>query len=362
MLSDRKPETISIVIQDLHHRITGVSSTAQNVHQVQKKRYSTLMISYRADVEGRVSLWKALRVCRVPTADGRPRIWHARRNYEMFWGILFKKLLRCPLILVLTAAAKREASIFPRLLTSQMDAVIATSADAAKFKKHVDAIIPHGVDCQRLCPPASKAALMAALGHPGFLGIGIFGRIRPEKGTDLFVRSMIELLPKYPQYKAFIVGLVTAQFTAFAEDLQSQIRQAGLEDRFIWTGEVKYWKVPEVFQAMSLVAATPRYEGFGVVPLEAMATGSPVVATKTGEYARMIVSGENGWLVDVEDQAAITARLADCMSDPARLESMGRNGRQFVLDHFSVEREVDAIDQVYQSLWAAEDRKRSTKT
>ncbi|HWL07948.1 MAG TPA: glycosyltransferase family 4 protein [Planctomicrobium sp.] len=351
MTSAYRPDEITVVIQDLHHRITGVSATVQNVHQVQKKRYPIVMVSHRHDVAERTSLWKALKICRTPTASGRPRIWHSRRNYEMMWGLIFKHLFRCPLKLVFTAAAKRKASPFPRFLVSKMNAVIATSPDAARFQKRVDAVVPHGVDCQRLAPPESKRQCMEEFGHPDTVGVGIFGRVRPEKGTDLFVRAMIEVLPKFPQCKAFIIGRTTTQFSAFEADLREQISQAGLTDRFVWMGEVPYGEVPRVFQAMSLVVAPARYEGFGVVPLEAMSTGSPVVATRTGEYAEMITNGKNGWLVSIDDLPALTDGITDCLSDSDRLAAMGKFGRQFVLDRFSVEREADAIGQVYEKVW-----------
>lgn len=350
-MSVRRPEEITVVIQDLHHRVTGVSATVQNLYQVQKNRYPLIMVSHRSDVVGRTSLWQALKICRTSTSNGRPRIWHSRRNYEMMWGLIFKYLFRCKLKLVFTAAAKRIMSPVPRFFVSQMDGVIATSPDAAKFQKRVDAIVPHGVNCERLSPPESKAECIAQLGHPGALGIGIFGRVRPEKGTDLFVRAMIQLLPRFPQCKAFIVGRTTAQFTDFEAELKKEISAAGLEDRFVWMGEVLYEETPKVFQAMSLVVAPARYEGFGVVPLEAMATGSPVVATETGEYGKMIVAGKNGWIVPIEDLPALTDRIADCLLDTNRLAAMGSFGRTFVVENFSVEREADAIDLVYEKVW-----------
>ena len=84
-------------------------------------------------------------------------------------------------------------------------------------------------------------------------------------------------------------------------------------------GERGYEQMPEFHGAMSLCVAPARYEGFGLVPLEAMACGVPVVASRTGCYPDVILPGENGELVPCNDPAALEEALQRVMSSPNRL-------------------------------------------
>ena len=126
-----------------------------------------------------------------------PLIWHARRNNEMIAGVLLRSL-GWPLKLVFTSAAQRHHSWITRWLISRMDAIIATNDISASFLKRQATVIPHGVDTDRYSPPSDRAAAFAQTGLPGRHAIGCFGRVRAQKGTDVFVDAMCELLPRYP--------------------------------------------------------------------------------------------------------------------------------------------------------------------
>jgi mannosyltransferase len=270
----------------------------------------------------------------------------------MFWGLFFKHVLRCPLKLVMTSAAIRRHSWFPRQLISGMDAIIATSEQAAGFVDRVVATVPHGVDTRRFLPPEDRPKEFQKLGLPGKYGIGIVGRIRPEKGTDLFVKAMLELLPRHPDFTACIVGRATLEFTGFQQDLARQIRDRGLQDRIVWLGEIDFSRMHEFHRAMSLNIAPARYEGFGLVPLESMACGVPVVASRTGAYPKIVTPGVHGELVPCDDLPALIAAVDTMLSNPLRLQQMGAACRERVEREFSARREAEEILKVYRQLWA----------
>ena len=141
----------------------------------------------------------------------------------------------------------------------------------------------HGVDLEKFHPAQVAEDAFSASGLPGRRAIGCFGRIRHQKGTDLFVDAMIALLPDFPDWTAMVTGRVTAEHQPFAGDLQRRVAAAGLADRIVFLGEVpdiKLW-----YRRVSLYVAPSRNEGFGLTPLEAMASGSPVVASDAGAYA-----------------------------------------------------------------------------
>ncbi len=164
---------------------------------------------------------------------GKFRLWHARRNNEMIVGLALKVLLRQPWRLVFTWAGQRRQTAFTRFLLRHMDAVIATSEGSASYLEVPCAIIHHGVDVRRFSPLPDRAEEWRRAGLPGSFGIGAFGRIRPQKGTDVLVAAAIRLFPAYPEAVLLLTGLTTPDNAAFVEGLKKQIAEAGLEQRSI---------------------------------------------------------------------------------------------------------------------------------
>ncbi len=346
-------DDMNLIMTDMHPRITGVGSTirtlAPHIHLIEP----LAMVSTRTlpGIQS-VGILAAVMACLKQPKSKPFRIWHARRNKEMLLGLIIKHVLRGRIRLVMTSCALRRHSWFPRQLLASMDAVIATSEEAASYVKNVVATIPHGVDCDRFQPSGDRSAAMRAFGIPGEHGISLIGRIRPEKGTDLFVDAMIQLLPKYPAFTACIAGKATVEHELFHQQLKSKIEKAGLTKRIIWFGEIEYDRMPRFHSAMSLCVAPARYEGFGLVPLEAMACGVPVVASRTGCYREAVIPGKTGSLVTCGDVLSLTSSIAELLGDPVRLHNLGENSRQHVAQNYSAKSEADRIVQVYQDLWA----------
>ena len=346
-------DEMNLIVTDMHPRITGVGSTIRtlvpHIHSIEP----LAMVSTRT-IPGiqSIGIWEAVKACLKRPKNKPFRIWHARRNKEMLLGLIIKHLLRGRIRLVMTSCALRRHSWFPRQLLGSMDAVIATSDEAASYVENVVATIPHGVDCDRFRPGNDRRAAMREFGIPGEHGISLIGRIRPEKGTDLFVDAMIRLLPKYPAFTACIAGKATVEHESFHQQLRSKIEKAGLSDRFVWHGEVAYDRMPQFHAAMSLCVAPARYEGFGLVPLEAMACGVPVVASQTGCYRDVIQPGVTGSLVPCNDLPALTAALDKLMATPSLLAEMGKGGRMSVEQSYSASLEAIRIVDVYRDLWS----------
>ena len=103
---------------------------------------------------------------------------------------------------------------------------------------------------------------------------------------------------------------------------------------------------------MSLCVAPARYEGFGLVPLEAMACGVPVVASQTGCYRDVIQPGVTGSLVPCNDAEALISALDQLMATPGKLSEMGRAGRLSVEQSYSANLEAIRIVDVYRDLWS----------
>lgn len=340
---------IEVIVPNFKQRLSGVTSTIVQLVPLQKKSLGVATLGPGLpDSLPKLRWWQVGGLWRRP-ASGKRRIWHARRNVEMIGGIVLRNLLRMPMDLVFTSAAQRHHRPFTKWLIRRMDSVIATSARSGSFLDVPHTVVMHGVDLDAFHPAKSAGDEFAASGLPGKYAVGCFGRIRAQKGTDMFVDAMIELLPSRPDWTAVIAGRVTAEHQAFAEGLKRRIATAGLERRIVFIGEVNDIKV--WYRRVSLYVAPSRNEGFGLTPLEAMASATPVVASDAGAYAELIAVGETGLVTGAGDGAALTKSIRHYLDDPALAKRQGLAGRKHVEAHFALAREASAIEQVYRRVW-----------
>jgi mannosyltransferase len=343
-----------VYVTNFNPNFTGVSATAAGVLRVQQRDLDVGLVGHRLPDCGTPMTRKAAIVASRTMPEGRPfSIWHVRRNPEMRTAIWARDVLGLPIKIVFTSAAQRRHSIYPRWLISRMDAVIATTEEAATYVPHVKAVVPHGVDLDQFSPSTDRATSWQALGYGGRIGLATVGRVRPEKGTDLFVDTMIRVLPDHPDAVALIIGRTTREHHSFEMDLRRRIKAAGLSERILFAGELPPEELPRVMQGVSMLVAMPRYEGYGMTPLEAMASGAPFVASDTGYYRAFSGGGVAGSVVGLFDVNAATAEVSGLLSDGARLAAMSDAALKRVRAEYSVEREVAGIRKVYEDLWAA---------
>lgn len=291
-----------------------------------------------------VTFREALRLCRTPLPDAKARVFHARRNNEMLQALALKKLAASPLKIAFTSTAQRPHTWITRWLIREADAVISTCTAAASYiQGGADVIIPHGVDLQRYHPAADRAALWRKLGFPGKYGIGIFGRVRHQKGVDVLIEAALPLLAEFPDFTVVVCGETTAKHQKFERALKAKIAAAGLEQRFLFIGKQPFAALPELFRAMYLVTALSRNEGFGLTVLEAMASGAAVLASEAGAWQDIVRPGETGHLVPCGDVAATREKLSLLLSDIPKLEVMGQNGRLLAEAQYSLENEAETL-------------------
>lgn len=344
-----------VLVTNFHRRFTGVSATADAVLGGMHRYFTTRLVGRPLPSADQVlSLRSALALSRHPPPNRPFSIWHVRRNLEMAIVIFARDYLKLPIRIVFTSAAQRLHSRMPRELIARMDAVVATTSQAAAYVPHLAGIVPHGVDIDRFHPAQDRPSAWRKLGLPGERGIGIVGRIRPEKGTDFFVEAMCRVLHHRPGYTGVIVGRAMQADFLFEKQLKRRLEEAGLQDRVIFLGEQPRERLPEIMRSLSLLVASPRYEGYGMTPLEAMASGVPVVATNTGVYNQIIEDGHNGYVVAIEDVEGLSQAILNVTSDDARLSEMGKYARQIAASRLSIDKEVHGYAQVYERLWKGE--------
>lgn len=343
---------IEVIAPNLKRKYSGVTSTVAALLPIQEKDTRIATIGPRLPLEWpQIGAIDLLRHARSPIA-GRPfRIWHARRNGEMLAGVLLKWWCGKQLKLVFTSAAQRQHTRWTQFLIRRMDAVIAVSPESASYLKVPCTVISHGVDTTRFHPSPDRAREWKDGGMPGRYGIGIFGRVRAQKGTDRFVDAMCALLPRYPDFTAIIVGSIKPEESGFVADLKSRAAAAGVASRIIFLGELPMEEVRAWLRRVIVNVSPQRWEGFGLLPLEAGASATTSVATRVGAAPRLIKDGETGYLVDNDDMKLLEARLEQLMASPQATIAMGIAAHQHVLAEFSIEREAAAIRAVYERLW-----------
>lgn len=342
-----------VFVFNMHRNFTGVSATAAAVARHQMSRYDVKLVGRALPFcPDPISFGQALNLSRHRPPGKNFQIWHVRRNPEMQAGIFARDMLRLPIRLVFTSAAQRRHSAWPRWLISRMDAVIATTPEAARFVPGVRAVIPHGVDTGRFHPAPSRGAAWAESGYPGTAGIAAIGRIRPEKGADRFVAAMISALPNLTGYTALVIGKAAPEHASFLAGLKQQVAAAGLSERILFPGEIGPAEMPDLVRGLSLLVALPRYEGFGVTPLEAMASGVPFVASDAGWFEQFSGGGVTGVVIPGGDPQRAADEIAAILADPDRHAAMAGAARTRAVEHFSVAAEAEAINKVYEELWS----------
>ncbi len=339
---------IEVIAPNLKRRLSGVTATVVRLIPVQASLIGIVTTGPGLpDTLPRLSLW------RLPFLPrDRWRVWHARRNSEMLLGIALRHVFRRKLRLLFTSASQRKHTNYTRLLISKMDAVIATSARTANYLDRRAYTILHGIDIAGFAPATDRADLRAKLALPDKVLIGCYGRIRAQKGTDVFISAMLDILPSRPDAVALIMGRAVDKHRAFLQGLKAKVAAAGMSDRILFLPEVTVDQMPDWYRVLDIFVAPQRWEGFGLTPLEAMACGIPVVATRVGAFEEIVVADQTGALVPLGDAKAIAAATAALTDNSELRASYSAAARAHVERNFQIENEAAAIVSLYRDMLA----------
>jgi glycosyltransferase involved in cell wall biosynthesis len=201
-------------------------------------------------------------------------------------------------------------------------------------------VVPCGVDPELFQPAGPRARR----GRPK--RIVSVGRLVPRKGFD----TLITALRALPDAELVIAGGAEADRLsddAEAVRLREHARRMGVSDRVRLCGRVSRAAVPALLRSADVVACVPWYEPFGIVPLEAMACGVPVVASAVGGLTDTVVDGVTGALVPPRDPAALVRALRALLSDAALREAYGVAGRDRVQVRYTWDRIAFDTERAY---------------
>ena len=208
-----------------------------------------------------------------------------------------------------------------------------------------------GLDPARFTAAQPADAVRAAWDvRPDQPVIGIVGNIREWKGQDTVARALVEVTRVHPDVVCFFVGAATEGDRGYLEQIQTRLRNAGIERNVRFTGFQE--NVAQFTALMQIVVhASVQPEPFGMVVLEAMARRKPVVGSRAGGIVEMVVEGDTGYTFPPADSSALAARLVELLNDPAKAARMGDRGYDRLVRNFSVERYMHDLHAAYQAIF-----------
>jgi len=190
--------------------------------------------------------------------------------------------------------------------------------------------------------------------QPDDIVVGKVARLFNLKGHDDLFAVASELVRRCPQMKFLLVG-----DGEWRGRFQALARSIGLENHFIFTGLVPPAEVPALVGIMDIVVHLSRREGLPRALPQALAAARPIVAYNCDGASEVCFDNETGFLVQPGDLTGLSDRLLRLANDAPLRARFGGRGREFVRDHFAVERMVDSLYTLYQKL-AAERGRHST--
>ena len=269
-------------------------------------------------------------------AGSEPVLWHAHRNNELLLGVLLR-FFRPKLRVVFTRHGSYPPSAFTRMIARWSNARITLNEENAGWMKSTSTVIPHGVELARFQPPASRAEAWAKLKLGGEHGIGVVGRIRPNKGQQDFVEAIAPLLPGFPAWQAVLVG--RGNGTALKAKTNGALQLPGEQSDI----------VPWV-QGLSVLVNPSHGESFGLTLIEGMAAGCCVVSTRLFHTPGLIEHGRTGFLFEPRDVFGLREILRQLLLEPKRAHQVGAAAAEEARARFGIEKEAAVIVQLYARL------------
>jgi len=256
------------------------------------------------------------------------------------------------------ASTSRELRWLARIVYNGAAALVANSENSRRLlisewgiaESRVHVIHP-GVDADRFNPDVDGSTMRARVGvQPGELLLVSIGRLDRRKGHDMALRALARLRGQSPSIRYAIVGDGPQRAS-----LEALARDIGVSGLVHFVGAADEADLPAWYAAGDIFLLPNRtdgvdFEGFGIVFLEAAATGKPTIGGRSGGVVEAVGDKVTGLLVDGTDIDEIAAAIQHLATEPDRRRSMGRAGRQRVQDAFTWSTGADKLRELHQAL------------
>jgi len=288
--------------------------------------------------------------------ETRPSIVHAWLFHAVVLARLVGRMAGVPIVIssrqnINLGSPFRET--VNRMTIGTDDRVIAVSEAARRVDIERGGAAPekvvvvyNGIDIGLYPPvtPRMRADARSALAlPPGTKLVGTVARLHPSKGVDDLVRAAARVLARVPDARFVVVG--DGKQRAALDRLAGKL---GVAERVLFLGERR--DVPFLLAGLDLFVLSSREEGMGIVLLEAMASGVPVVATAAGGIVEVVENTVSGLLVPPGDVDRLAESIISMLNDRALADRMAKNGRRRVAEMFSIETTVERTEKLYEEL------------
>lgn len=211
-------------------------------------------------------------------------------------------------------------------------------------------IVPPGVDTTHFYPlPHTTAKNAVGLANDERLLLFV-GRIEPLKAVDTILLALSRLRNTNPKaFNKTRFAVIGGTASAEGARLMTMTQQLDLDKRVTFLGAKDHDALTQYYAAATAVIMPSDYESFGMVALEAMASGTPVIATKVGGLAYLVRDGETGFLVPARDPDALCERIEQLVTDDVLRDALGQNAAQVATDYawpIIADRILEAFDSV----------------
>ena len=208
---------------------------------------------------------------------------------------------------------------------------------------HYLSVIPNGINLDKF-RNLSRETFRKRLGiKKGEKIITFVGTLRPVKGLKYLIQAMNIISKQDTGIKLMLVGDGEERLA-----LQELVKELDLEDRVTFVGKVLNEEIPGYMIASDVFVLPSLSESFGIVNLEAMACGLPIVASKVGGLPEIVKNGVNGFLVEPKNPEQISDKVLLLLGDDVLRERISKNNKDKVKD-YSWESVVERLEKVYQN-------------
>lgn len=235
-----------------------------------------------------------------------------------------------------------------QVVMRRADRIITISSALARFVECIEGLPAEKIVTIRYGLEAPTAPINHQIKHElGYSDdeqiIGFFGRLIEQKGVDVLLDAFASVHLSHPKARLLIVGDGKDR-TA----LEVQAARLGLDEIVHFTGWVN--EAQRLMEACNVITVPSRWEGFGLVTLEAMAYAKPLIVSNTSALPEIVVDNVTGLLIPPDDAPALAAAISRLLFDPALAIQMGQAGYQRLVTDFSVDQMVCATLDLYREL------------
>jgi len=189
------------------------------------------------------------------------------------------------------------------------------------IKREKIEVIPNGVDLKRFSGHDDKLVLD---GDPAILYLGLISR---RKGIDVLIQAVAKLRSELPYMKLHLVG------GGHMSDFHLLAKKKGIQERVVFHGWISNSMVPRYYKSADICVFPSRHEPFGIVSLEAMASGIPIIASNVGGFREIISNGKNGILFKSEDADALSKAILFLYQDVSLRKKISHNALKTVIEY-----------------------------